>query len=91
MLQQDTPDDYVIGTGVSHSVRDLVDAAFECVGLSADEHVRIDPERVRPADIEELVADPSKAAQDLGWRAKTTAEEVMKLMVEADLEALEPR
>jgi GDPmannose 4,6-dehydratase len=88
MLQQDSPEDYVIGTGVSHSVRDLVEAAFDCVGLSADDHVRIDPDRVRPADIEELVADPQKAAEQLGWRAETPIEEVMRLMVEADLEAL---
>ena len=61
MLQQPDADDYVIGTGVSHSVRDLVEAAFASVGLKADDHVRIDPDLARPADIEELVADASKA------------------------------
>ena len=90
MLQQDEADDYVIGTGVSHSVRDLVDAAFACVDLSADDHVRIDPELARPADIEELVADPAKAANKLGWKPRVSFEEVVEMMVRADLEALAP-
>ncbi|MFL5908075.1 MAG: GDP-mannose 4,6-dehydratase, partial [Solirubrobacterales bacterium] len=80
----------VIGTGVSHSVRDLVDAAFACVGLSADEHVRVDSELARPADIEELVADPSKAREKLGWEPGTSFEELVEEMVRADLEALAP-
>jgi GDPmannose 4,6-dehydratase len=88
MLQQPEAEDYVIGTGVSHSVRDLVDAAFACVDLSADEHVRIDPSLARPADIEELVADPAKARDRLGWEARTSFEEVVELMVRADLDAL---
>jgi GDPmannose 4,6-dehydratase len=90
MLQQPEAGDYVIGTGVSHSVRDLVDAAFACVDLSADEHVRIDPALARPADIEELVADPAKARETLGWEAHTSLEEVVEMMVRADLEALAP-
>jgi GDPmannose 4,6-dehydratase len=90
MLQQPEAGDYVIGTGVSHSVRDLVDAAFACVDLSADEHVRIDPALARPADIEELVADPAKARERLGWEAHTSLEEVVEMMVRADLEALAP-
>jgi GDPmannose 4,6-dehydratase len=88
MLQQPEAGDYVIGTGVSHSVRDLVDAAFACVDLSADEHVRIDPALARPADIEELVADPAKARERLGWEARTSFEELVELMVRADLDAL---
>jgi GDPmannose 4,6-dehydratase len=88
MLQRDGPDDFVIGTGVAHSVRELVEAAFACVGLSADDHVRIDPELVRPADIEEVVADPSKAKRELGWEAKVGFEELVELMVRADLELL---
>jgi GDPmannose 4,6-dehydratase len=91
MLQQEEPSDYVIGTGVSHSVRDFVDAAFACVGLSATDHVGIDPDLARPADIEELVADPSKAREDLGWEARTTFEEVVEMMVRADLEELEAK
>jgi GDPmannose 4,6-dehydratase len=88
MLQQDTPDDYVIGTGVAHSVRDLVDAAFACVDLSADDHVRVEPGMARPADIEELVANPSKASESLDWEARVSFEELVEMMVRADLEAL---
>jgi GDPmannose 4,6-dehydratase len=91
MLQQPEAADYVIGTGVSHSVRDLVDAAFSCVDLKADDHVRIDPALVRPADIEELVADASKARDRLGWAPRTSFEEVVEMMVRADLDALAAR
>ncbi len=89
MLQQDEPDDYVIGSGASHSVRDMVDAAFACVGLEAENHVRIDPALVRPADIDELVADPTKAREKLGWQAETSFEEVVEMLVKSDLEALQ--
>jgi GDPmannose 4,6-dehydratase len=88
MLQQDEAEDFVIGTGVSHSVRDLVEAAFACLDLNAGDYVRIDPDRVRPADIEDLVADPSKAAERLGWKPRVSFEEVVEMMVRADLEAL---
>jgi GDPmannose 4,6-dehydratase len=89
MLQQPEAGDYVIGTGVSHSVRDLVEVAFACVDLKADDHVRIDPALARPADIEELVADATKAKEGLGWEPRTSFEEVVEMMVRADLEALE--
>ena len=89
MLQREEPEDYVIGTGVSHSVRDLVETAFASVGLNADDHVRIDPAKVRPADIEELVADPSRARDVLGWEAGTSFGQVVEMMVRADLGALE--
>ena len=88
MLQQEEPDDYVIGTGVSHSVREVVEAAFGCVGLNADDYLRIDPELARPADIEEVVADPSKAREVLGWQPRASFEELVEMMVRADLEAL---
>jgi GDPmannose 4,6-dehydratase len=88
MLQQDDPGNYVIGTGVSHSVRDFVEAAFACVGLSADDHVRVDPNLTRPADIKEVVADPRKAKRELGWEAKVSFEELVELMVRAELEVL---
>jgi GDPmannose 4,6-dehydratase len=91
MLQQAEAGDYVIGTGVSHSVRDLVEVAFGCVDLRADDHVRVDPALARPADIEELVADPTKAGQRLGWKARTSFEEVVEKMVRADLEDLSRR
>jgi GDPmannose 4,6-dehydratase len=88
MLQQESADDFVIGTGVSHSVRDLVDAAFACVDLKADDYVRIDPDLARPAEIEELVADPSKARRELGWEPRVSFEELVEIMVKADMEAL---
>jgi GDPmannose 4,6-dehydratase len=88
MLQQGDAGDYVIGTGVSHSVRDLVEAAFECVGLRAEDHVRIDPGLARPADIEDLVAGPGKAREQLGWQARTSIEQVVEMMVREDLDLL---
>jgi GDPmannose 4,6-dehydratase len=88
MLQEAEAGDYVIGTGVSHSVRDLVEVAFACVGLNADDYVRVDPDLARPADIEELVADPTKAREALGWEARTSFEEVVEIMVQADLQEL---
>jgi GDPmannose 4,6-dehydratase len=91
MLQRDAPDDFVIGTGVSHSVNDLVDAAFACVDLNAEDYVRVEPELARPADIEELVADPARAKEELGWESRTTFEEVVEMMVHADLRELSSR
>jgi GDPmannose 4,6-dehydratase len=90
MLQQEEPDDYVIGTGVSHSVRDLVRTAFECVDLDYEEYIKVDPELARPAEIEEVVADPSKAGDVLGWKSKVSFEELVETMVRADLEATAP-
>jgi GDPmannose 4,6-dehydratase len=88
MLQQEKPEDFVIGTGVSHSVRDLVDFAFRAVELKLEDHVRIDPELARPAEIEEVVADASKAKEKLGWEPKVSCEEVIEMMVKADLDRL---
>ena len=88
MLQRGEPDDFVIGTGVSHSVGDFLDAAFACVGLSREDHVRIDPSLARPADIEEVLANPAKAKRELGWEAQVTFEELVEMMVRADLRAL---
>jgi GDPmannose 4,6-dehydratase len=89
MLQQEKPEDFVIGTGVSHSVRDLVDFAFRAVELKLEDHVRIDPELARPAEIEEVVADASKAKEKLGWEPKVSCEEVIEMMVKADLDRLQ--
>jgi GDPmannose 4,6-dehydratase len=89
MLQQDEPEDFVIGTGVSYSVRDLVDFAFESVDLAADDYIRIDPELARPAEIEEVVADASKAKRKLGWEPRVSCEEVIEMMVNAELERLQ--
>ena len=88
MLQQDEPEDYVVGTGEDHSVRDLVEIAFEHVGLDPDRYVTQDPRMMRPAEVEELVADSSKAREVLGWDPRTSFEELVRLMVDADLERL---
>ncbi|HZN88432.1 MAG TPA: GDP-mannose 4,6-dehydratase [Thermoleophilaceae bacterium] len=88
MLQQDEPDDYVIATGESHSVRDLVRIAFARAGLDPDAHVRLDPRFLRPAEVEHLVGDASKARDKLGWEPHTSFEQMVELMVDADLELL---
>ncbi len=89
MLQQDEPQDYVIGTGRAHSVRDLVRVAFEAIGVEDwESFVQVDPKLFRPAEVEFLLADASKARRELGWAPKVTFEEMIKDMVEADLAAL---
>jgi GDPmannose 4,6-dehydratase len=88
MLQQEEPEDYVIATGEAHSVRELVNVAFEHVGLNPEGHVRIDPRYLRPAEVEHLVGDYSKAREKLGWEPRTSFEEMIRLMVDADLELL---
>jgi GDPmannose 4,6-dehydratase len=85
MLQQDAPSDFVIGTGISHSVRDLIETAFDHAGLDPDAHLRIDPELMRPAEVDNLVADHSKAKAELGWEPATSFEELVRLMVDADV------
>jgi GDPmannose 4,6-dehydratase len=88
MLQEDEPDDYVIATGEAHSVRELVRVAFEHAGLDPEEHVKIDPRFLRPAEVEHLIGDASKARAKLGWEPKTSFEDMVRLMVDADLELL---
>lgn len=85
MLQQDVADDYVVGTGEMNSVRDAVRIAFECVDLNWEDHVVIDPKLVRPAEVETLCADSSLARKVLGWEPTVSFEELMRMMVEADL------
>ncbi len=86
MLQQDEPDDYVIGTGHTCSVRDLCDAAFSAVGLDYKKYVVQDPRFIRPAEVDLLVADASKAASKLDWSSTVTFAELVRMMVDADLE-----
>src|SRR6266571_1784623 len=86
MLQQERPDDYVIATGVSHSVRDLVEIAFEHAGLDWRSHVRLDPKMIRPAEVEHLIGDNSKARARLGWKPAVDFAALIKMMVDADLE-----
>jgi GDPmannose 4,6-dehydratase len=88
MLQQDEPDDYVIATGETHSVREFLEAAFAHVGLDWKRHVEIDPRYFRPAEVDLLIGDYSKAKKRLGWEPKTTFSELVKLMVEADIQRL---
>ena len=85
MLQQDEPDDYVIATGVMRSVREFLEAAFEMAGLDWDEYVRMDEAFMRPAEVDELRGDASKASKKLGWRAKTTFDQLVHEMLEHDL------
>jgi GDPmannose 4,6-dehydratase len=91
MLQQDEADDYVIGTGHTCSVRDLCQAAFGSVGLDYRDHVVQDPRFLRPAEVDLLVADPSKAERKLGWTPQVSFEELVRMMVEADLERVRSR
>ena len=88
MLQQDQPDDYVIATGSAHSVRDLVEAAFTHVGLDWNKYVGIDPQFIRPAEVDLLIGDPSKAKKDLGWEPAVDFKQLVAMMVDADLARL---
>jgi GDPmannose 4,6-dehydratase len=88
MLQQDKADDYVIATGVSHSVRQLVEVAFGHAGLSWQEHVRTDPAMLRPAEVDHLIGDASKAKRVLGWQPRVSFEQLVAMMVDADVARL---
>ncbi|WP_008308424.1 GDP-mannose 4,6-dehydratase [Leptolyngbya sp. PCC 6406] len=88
MLQQDQPDDYVVSTGETHSVRDFLDIAFGHVNLDWQDHVEFDPRYLRPTEVDLLIGDSSKARKTLGWEPSVTFEGLVKLMVEADLQAL---
>ena len=92
MLQQDHPDDYVIGTGESHSVQEFLEEAFAYVDFDWKEHAEIDQRYFRPTEVGFLLADPSKARKELGWEPKVTFKELVRIMVDADMEAagLEP-
>jgi GDPmannose 4,6-dehydratase len=88
MLQQDTADDYVIATGVSHSVRELVEIAFRRVGRDWQAHVRTDPALLRPAEVDHLIGDASKAKATLGWAPTVSFEGLIETMVDADIARL---
>jgi GDPmannose 4,6-dehydratase len=89
MLQQDEPDDFVIATGESHSVREFCQAAFERAGLDWEPHVRLDPRYQRPTEVDHLQGDASKAEERMGWRATTDFHGLVRLMVDADIALLE--
>jgi len=88
MLQQDTPDDFVIATGVTHSVRELCEVAFSAVGLRWEDYVVVDESLLRPAEVDTLVGDASKAQRELGWRSDVDFATLIEMMVAADLAAL---
>jgi len=88
MLQQDEADDYVIATGTPHSVQEFVDAAFSHVGLDPAQHVVTDPKFLRPAEVDQLIGDPAKARAKLEWEPEVSFEELVQMMVDADLDRL---
>ena len=88
MLQEDHPDDYVVATGETHSVRRLCEVAFGSVGLNWEDYVYVNPDDLRPAEVDLLVGDASKARRELGWAPTVTFEQMIQMMVEADLETL---
>lgn len=91
MLQQDEPDDYVVATGETHTVKKLVDVAFAHADLDAERHVVLDPAFVRPAEVDLLVGDPAKARDRLGWEPRVGFEELVRMMVDADIARLSAR
>jgi GDPmannose 4,6-dehydratase len=88
MLQQDEPDDYIVATGEPHSVREFYETAFAHAGLDPKRYVKTDPEFMRPAEVDHLVGDASKAKQELGWEPHHSFRELVEMMVDADLERL---
>jgi GDPmannose 4,6-dehydratase len=86
MLQQDTPDDYVVATGEAYSVRDFLAEAFDYAGLSWENHVEIDPRYFRPTEVDYLLGDATKARSTLGWAPKVTFPELVRMMVDHDTE-----
>ena len=86
MLQQEQPDDYVIATGEAHSVREFLEEAFSYAGLDWKPHVKVDPKYFRPAEVDFLLGDPAKAAAKLGWKPKVPFRDLVRLMVDADME-----
>jgi len=91
MLQQDEPEDYVIATGEQHTVREFAELAFAHLGLDYRDHVVVDPQFLRPADVETLLGDASKARKKLGWTYGVTFKGLVQEMVEADLARLQGR
>ncbi|MBA4313195.1 MAG: GDP-mannose 4,6-dehydratase [Chlorobiaceae bacterium] len=88
MMQQDKPEDLVIATGVTHTIKDFLDEAFSYAGVDWKKYVKVDPRYYRPAEVDLLIGDSSKAKQKLGWQPKTTFKELVRLMVDADFELL---
>jgi GDPmannose 4,6-dehydratase len=89
MMQRSDPDDFVVATGESHSVREFLEGAFARAGLDWESHVEIDPRYFRPAEVDELLGDPSKARRALDWESTVGFEELVQIMVEADVAELD--
>ena len=89
MLQQDHPDDYVVATGETHSVREFCQVAFDHVGLDWEKYVVVDPKFYRPAEVDLLVGEPGKAKRLLGWEPSVTFQELVRIMTDADLAGLQ--
>jgi GDPmannose 4,6-dehydratase len=90
MLQRDRPDDFVVASGRTHEVRDLVRLAFAAAGLDWERYTVVDPRFYRPAEVDLLVGDPAKAKSVLGWQAEVSFEELVQRMVAADVDRLRP-
>jgi GDPmannose 4,6-dehydratase len=88
MLQQNSPDDYIVATGESHTIKEFLDLAFAVVGLNWEQHIELDPKFMRPADVDVLRGDYSKAKENLGWKPKTPLHEIVKRMVLNDIKLL---
>jgi GDPmannose 4,6-dehydratase len=88
MLRRERPADYVLASGVPHTVGEFAEAAFACVDLRAEEHIRVDPQLVRAPEATPLVGDPARARRELGWQPQVSFEELVQRMVDADLRAL---
>ena len=88
MLQQETLEDYVVATGEQHTVREFAEAAFACLDLDYRDYVVVDPQFLRPADVETLLGNPAKAKQKLGWTCQFTFKQLVEEMVETDLQLL---
>jgi GDPmannose 4,6-dehydratase len=89
MLQQNSPDDYVVATGVGATIEEFCQVAFSHAGLNWQDYVELDPKYLRPTEVEALIGDPSKAQERLGWKAQTKWDELAKLMVDADIKLVE--
>jgi GDPmannose 4,6-dehydratase len=89
MLQHDTPDDYVVATGETHTVKEFCEIAFEAAGLDWEKYVKIDPKFLRPAEVNLLLGDSSKARKVLGWKPKVSFKELVHMMVESDIDSIE--
>jgi GDPmannose 4,6-dehydratase len=89
MLQRPEPEDFVVATGVAHSVRDLCVVAFEHVGLDHENHVVIDPAFIRPAEVDHLLGDASRAHAELGWKVEVDFQHMIRMMVDADIDRIQ--